>query len=39
MQTSLSYDVAKVLTLLIFNWSKNKIADVMLMFLWMDELA
>lgn len=39
LQANLSYDVAKVLTLLIFNWSKNKIADVMSMFLmdgWMN---
>lgn len=28
LQANLSYDVAKVLTLLIFNWSKNKTADV-----------
>lgn len=28
MQANLSYDMAKVLTLLIFNWSKNKTADV-----------
>lgn len=28
LQANLSYDAAKVLTLLIFNWSKNKTADV-----------